>query len=79
MGIEPTKLEQLRQLLERQGQSQYTDRNQHIGIFNVHSRLRLHYGESYGLHIESSQGNFTRVYFYVPCEESVPDYRSGPH
>ncbi len=37
-----------------------------IGIRNVHDRIRLAYGERYGLSIESEVGEFTRVRIRLP-------------
>ena len=36
-----------------------------IGVYNVHMRIRLYYGEGYGLTFESSPGEGTRVYIRV--------------
>ncbi|MFC4596695.1 sensor histidine kinase [Cohnella hongkongensis] len=37
-----------------------------IGISNVHNRIRLYYGEAYGLDIESESGVGTRVALRIP-------------
>lgn len=37
-----------------------------VGVYNVHSRIRLYYGEEYGLHFESAQGEGTTVTITVP-------------
>jgi two-component system sensor histidine kinase YesM len=39
-----------------------------IGLRNVHSRLKLHYGEKYGIHIKSREGEGTTVMVLLPCE-----------
>lgn len=41
-----------------------------IGIANVDTRLKLHYGPQYGLRYESSPGEFTRVTIHIPKEVS---------
>ncbi len=41
-----------------------------IGIRNVHERIRLHFGQAYGLHIESRPGIGTRVRMALPCREA---------
>ncbi|MDC7289928.1 sensor histidine kinase [Blautia schinkii] len=41
-------------------------RNDHVGIGNVSERIRLNYGEDYGVHIESSLGAGTTVYIRLP-------------
>lgn len=40
----------------------------HIGVSNVHQRLRLKYGENYGLTISSSEGKMTRIVIRIPEE-----------
>lgn len=39
------------------------------GLRNVHSRLILHYGKEAGLHIESVEGEGTRIRFAIPYME----------
>lgn len=41
----------------------------HIGIYNVHKRIRLVYGNAYGVEIESTEEKGTIVTLRVPCEE----------
>ena len=38
----------------------------HIGLYNVSRRIQLLYGEQYGLHIDSVQGEGTKVTIYLP-------------
>lgn len=38
-----------------------------IGVSNVDARLRMIYGERYGLHYESEKNRFTRVTVRIPC------------
>ena len=64
VGIRPELLEELRANLD-QGQNQ-TD---HIGIYNVHKRIRLVYGSRYGVGIDSKTEEGTVVTLRVPCEE----------
>lgn len=45
-------------------------RNKSVGIENVNRRIKLFYGENYGLLIESEQGQYTRVVVSIPAEES---------
>lgn len=44
----------------------FEERENHIGIHNVHSRLRGQYGDAYGLSIESQPGAGTTVYVRLP-------------
>ena len=39
-----------------------------IGIENVNRRIKMFYGDSYGLKIESEQGKFTRVIVNIPAK-----------
>lgn len=38
----------------------------HIGLGNVHSRIRLIYGEKYGAQVESQKGKYTKVSIVMP-------------
>lgn len=40
-----------------------------IGLWNVQRRIQLTYGESYGLHIESEEGKYTKVYVCIPTRD----------
>lgn len=48
----------------------------HIGIHNVHERLRLNYGDAYGLDIQSESGRYTQVTLRLPYEEGKNDDES---
>ncbi|RKP46697.1 sensor histidine kinase [Cohnella endophytica] len=37
-----------------------------IGLANVHSRIQMHYGNEYGLQIDSAEGRYTRVTIRIP-------------
>jgi len=37
-----------------------------VGVYNVHTRLQLYYGEDYGLHFESALGQGTTVTVTIP-------------
>ena len=39
-----------------------------IGIGNVNRRIKLTYGESYGIHIDSTEGQYTCVFIEIPIE-----------
>ena len=41
-------------------------KGEHIGICNVHQRVRLRYGEEYGVTVESIGGEYTRVEITLP-------------
>lgn len=61
-GIPPEQLEKLNeQLLQSCAES-----NQHIGVGNVHHRIRLMYGTLYGIRLESTPGEGSRVTIRLP-------------
>ena len=64
LGIEPEMLKAL-----REGLNSRELNKTHIGICNVHQRLRLKYGAEYGLTIESEAGSYTRVAVRLPFGE----------
>jgi len=53
--------EKIAGLLHRQEQGHEPDRRRRIGLANIHGRIRLHYGEAYGLSIASEPGEGTCV------------------
>lgn len=61
VGIPEEELDKLREELKRHS----LDRS-HIGVCNVHERIRLKYGEAYGLSIQSMKGKMTRVVICLP-------------
>jgi sensor histidine kinase YesM len=60
-GIDPESLSTTRQRLD----SQVNESNHH-GLFNIHRRIRLMYGEEYGVTIESKAGEGTLVKLTIP-------------
>ena len=84
VGMDEETLKRLRKDMESREQD-----NTHIGVGNVHRRIRLRYGEEYGVCVESARGVGTRVEILLPwqsekiCleekEESggVPEYVQG--
>lgn len=57
-GIRPDKLEKLQQELQRQEEG--------FGIKNVDKRIKLAYGQKYGVSIFSEQGKGTRIHIEIP-------------
>jgi len=64
VGIEPRHLKRLTAILDRKD----SEINDHIGIRNVNNRVRLKYGDSYGLRLYSEQGRGTRVVLTLPSQ-----------
>lgn len=60
IGIEPEKLSEIERML--------TEGSQHrnIGLCNVNSRLKMVFGENFGLMVQSEQGNGTTVTIRMP-------------
>jgi two-component system sensor histidine kinase YesM len=44
-----------------------------IGVANVHRRIRLNFGEPYGLEVESAPGAYTLVRYLLPALVRVPE------
>ena len=44
----------------------YVEQGNSIGIHNINARLKILYGEEYGLHIESRIGEGTKVRMVIP-------------
>jgi two-component system, sensor histidine kinase YesM len=38
-----------------------------IGLRNVNERIKLQFGEKYGLKVESKEGSYTAVFVHIPC------------
>lgn len=65
-GISPEKLEEMNTALSSYRETVSTS---HIGIHNVNNRIKLHYGEDYGLHFESILGQGTTATIKIPHKE----------
>lgn len=61
MGIPKEQLLQLQNKLNRKNRT-----GKHVGINNVHQRIRLRYGEPYGVQIQSVSGWGTKVEISLP-------------
>lgn len=62
IGMQP---EQLEKVFEKRR----TDRKRNsVGVLNVHERIRLYYGQEYGLTFESEWGVGTKVEIHIPYE-----------
>ena len=59
--------ENIETILNRDGPNQNRERFNSIGIANVQERIKLYFGEKYGLNIESSPGVFTTVTITIPA------------
>ncbi|MCH4887695.1 sensor histidine kinase [Acidaminobacter sp. JC074] len=62
VGMSPEKLKDVRDRLS-------SEKNKSFGIYSVHTRIKLCYGEPYGLTIESQENQFTRVTLRISAKE----------
>lgn len=67
-GIKDERLKQLRQSLVS-GESV----TKSFGIFNINQRLKLIYGSSYHMEIESTEGQYTQFTLYLPLNYKYGD------
>ncbi|TCM86654.1 sensor histidine kinase YesM [Paenibacillus sp. BK033] len=66
-GIAPAKLAELRGDMEKKSMEVFSGVS--IGLKNVHERIRLAYGESYGLEIDSKPSEGTVIRIRIPCRK----------
>ena len=68
LGMDEETLRQVRDKLEKISDvsSLYEMGSDGIGLVNVHGRIRMRYGEGYGLSIDSQAGKGTRVVLRMP-------------
>ena len=64
MGIAPAQLAELNRNIEKCPKDSYSGNS--VGIVNIHRRIRLRYGDDYGIKIESREGEFTLVTITLP-------------
>lgn len=65
IGIRPERLAQIRESFLNRELSE----SEIYGLYNVNERIRLNFGDSYGISIESIYGEGTTVKILLPCEE----------
>ena len=66
IGIEKDALDELNKTLS---ETSFTNEKSHIGLSNVNQRIKIIFGDSYGLHVESTVGVGTDVYVTIPKKE----------
>ncbi|GBG09705.1 hypothetical protein PAT3040_04364 [Paenibacillus agaridevorans] len=64
VGIEAAKLDRIRQSLAQTGKNLKEGRA--IGLQNVNDRIELHYGQGYGLTVDSAVGAGTTITLHIP-------------
>jgi two-component system sensor histidine kinase YesM len=68
VGIEPSKLSEIREQL-KYGSATLTKYKNRVGLYNVQTRILSHYGDEFGLSIESTVNKGTSVTITLPKEE----------
>jgi len=68
-GIPKERLEEIRFRLEHDAED-LTKYGRKVGLYNVQSRIRLHYGPEYGITIDSSPGEGTAITLLLPRRTS---------
>ncbi|MDE7333920.1 MAG: histidine kinase [Lachnospiraceae bacterium] len=66
LGMDAEKLEELRRSL-----NSYNENGKHIGVSNVHQRVKLKYGDAYGVTIDSVEESYTRVEILLPGADEL--------
>lgn len=69
VGISPASLQLLYDSFEKEHEQAYD----HIGLYNVNSRLKLLYGDACGLSINSEEGAGTAIRFIIPKIDAPPE------
>ena len=74
VGIGESMLEEIcRELHAEEDFLERAGSQEHVGIVNVHNRLRTIYGKTYGLTIASASGAGTEVLLRIPMKEGESD------
>jgi sensor histidine kinase YesM len=60
-GIELAKLSEINEILKSN-----ENKTNHVGLFNVHRRINLLYGQTYGISIKSEEGTGTEIIVSLP-------------
>lgn len=68
-GIAPEQLAKIQENLKQE-----ENKTPHLGLYNVHRRLQLMYGQEYGLSLENCNGLKITVTFPMQAEESYIDH-----
>ena len=64
MGIDSIRLEEIRGEMDEDSEPESG-----YGLRNIHQRLRLYYGEGWGLRVDSEEGGGTEVTVTLPIHE----------
>ena len=68
-GMTPEEVEDMNRLFKEDNHDYLLGTNRKsIGLANVDGRLKLFFGQEYGLEVESEYENYTKMKFYVPMK-----------
>lgn len=65
IGMTKERLSEVRQLIR--GERTRDQEHSGFGLFNINQRIRLYYGQEYGLTLESSHRKGTQMQVVIPC------------
>ncbi len=65
IGMTPERLEEVRRLIS--GERTRDGESSGFGLFNINQRICLHYGQEYGLAVESTYRKGTQMSIRIPC------------
>ena len=69
-GMHPEEVEELNQVFKDDNHDYLIGKNRKsIGLANVNGRIKLFYGQEYGLQVESVYENYTKMKLYIPITE----------
>ena len=68
IGIDPARLISMQDILKR-GEMLEDDEKKHFGVYSVDHRIRLYFGDEYGITIESVHEEGTTIIIKVPMEK----------
>ena len=46
-----------------------TEKGNSVGLYNINARIKILYGDQYGIHVESVQGEGSSVFIVLPAEK----------
>ncbi|NTV90779.1 MAG: sensor histidine kinase, partial [Clostridiales bacterium] len=67
-GMTQTELESIRRSLKFRGESPENEKFGSLGLININERIRLIFGEPYGVRIDSRQGGGTVIIIRIPSK-----------
>lgn len=70
IGMTQQQLDQLRAKLQQSNETTVQHSNRGIGMYTIHRLLKLHYGETFGLRIESKYQGGTSITLEIPLSTS---------